>query len=175
MADKKSQRQICLKNRNGLSIQEREKYSALICQRLFPYLEDKRILSYDPISSEVDVSLINDRFDVAYPVIGKEREMEARFPMEKVFCLNAYQIREPDPDHSIGIDPEDIDVVIIPCVGFDGNKNRLGHGGGYYDRYLKKTHALKICVAYEAQKLDRIICDENDIIMDLIITEKSVY
>ena len=175
MTDKKTQRQICLKNRNGLGAQERKEYSSLICQRLIPYLEGRRILSYDPVSSEVDVSSVNDRFDVAYPVIGKSKQMDARLPIEKVFILNAYQIREPDPDHSVTIDPEDIDVVIIPCVGFDEKKNRLGHGGGYYDRFLKKTYALKICVAFEAQKLESVIFDENDIAMDLIITEKSVY
>lgn len=175
MTDKRSQRRVCLENRNRLTLQERSDYSTAISERLLPYVEGKRILSYFPIGSEADVSAINERFTVAYPVIEKGRRMDARLPKEKKFTVNTYGIYEPDPEHSEIVDPTDIDVIIVPCVGFDENKNRLGHGGGYYDRYLKKTNALKICVAFEAQKLDRVIIDENDITMDLIITEKSVY
>ncbi len=175
MTDKKTQRLICLESRNRLTLQEREDYSAAICERLLPYMEGKRILSYFPIGSEVDVSMINERFTVAYPVIAKGRRMDSRLPKENRFTVNTYGIHEPDPEYSTIVDPADIDVVIVPCVGFDEKKNRLGHGGGYYDRYLKKTNALRICVAFEAQKLDQVIADENDIAMDLIITEKGVY
>ncbi len=175
MTDKKTQRQICLTRRDRLSVKKRKEYSKAICRQLFPFLQGKRILSYDPTKSEADISMINEHFDVAYPAIKKGRQMDARHPLEKVFILNAFRIREPDPGYSEIIDPEDIDVVIVPCVGFDENKNRLGHGGGYYDRYLKKTHALKICVAFEAQKLNKVVSEEDDVRMDLIITEKSVY
>ncbi|MBQ1811908.1 MAG: 5-formyltetrahydrofolate cyclo-ligase, partial [Erysipelotrichaceae bacterium] len=53
--------------------------------------------------------------------------------------------------------------------------NRLGHGGGYYDIFLKDLKATKIAVAFEAQKLDQIITDINDIPMDMIITEAGIY
>ncbi len=172
---KKAQRKICLDRRNALSEEERQRSSALICGRLFPYLEGKTILSYYPVGSEVDVSAVNGRFDVAYPVIREGRQMDAYVPEHHRLQVNSYGIPEPDPDHSTLINKEDIDVVIVPCVGFDEHKNRLGHGGGYYDRYLKDCKALKICVAFEAQKLDRVVTDDDDIEMDLIITENGSY
>ena len=70
---------------------------------------------------------------------------------------------------------KDLDVIIVPCVGFDAYKNRLGHGGGYYDIFLTDLKATKIAVAFEAQKLDQIITDINDIPMDMIITEAGIY
>ena len=175
MIDKKELRKICLEKRNHLTEKERETYSAAVCEKLFPYLYGKVVLSYYPSGSEVDVSMINERLDVAYPVILPDRQMEARKPMDHAMIPNRYGIPEPDPAHSIKLEKEDIDVIIVPCVGFNEKKQRLGHGGGYYDRYLKDCKALKIAVAFEAQKLDSGLAEENDIPVDLIITEKSTY
>ena len=118
--------------------------------------------------------MINTNFKVAYPLIRKGRQMEARIP-NALMIKNRYGILEPDPDNSILIDKKDLDVIIVPCVGFDAYKNRLGHGGGYYDIFLKDLKATKIAVAFEAQKLDQIIADINDIPMDMIITEAGIY
>jgi 5-formyltetrahydrofolate cyclo-ligase len=175
MIDKKKLRKICLKNRDGLTEEERKQYSETICEKLLPYLKGKRVFSYYPCDSEVDVSQINELFDVAYPVIRPGRQMDAYQPIDHQMILNRYQIPEPDPGHSIKIEKEEIDVIIVPCVGFNEKKQRLGHGGGYYDRYLKDCKALKIAVAYEVQKLDCDLAEENDIPVDLIITEKNTY
>ena len=173
MINKKELRKICLEKRNRLTDKEREAYSAAICEKLLPYLDGKTVLSYYPCGSEADVSIINERFDVAYPVILPDRQMEACKPVNHGMVLNRYGIPEPDPAHSIKLAKEDIDVIIVPCVGFNEKKQRLGHGGGYYDRYLKDCKALKIAVAFEAQKLDSEFAEENDVPVDLIITEKS--
>ena len=66
--------------------------------------------------------------------------------------------------------------MIVPCVGFDQNGGRLGHGGGYYDRYLAKCPAAKrICVAFEAQRLDRAASEKNDVDPQIIVTEEKIY
>jgi len=174
MPDKSNQRLICLNARDSLSYKQREDDSKIICERLLPFLQGKTILSYSPIASEVDVSMINTNFKVAYPLIRKGRQMEARIPNASMI-KNRYGILEPDPDNSILIDKKDLDVIIVPCVGFDAYKNRLGHGGGYYDIFLTDLKATKIAVAFEAQKLDQIITDINDIPMDMIITEAGIY
>ncbi len=175
MINKKELREFCLKQRNSLSEKEREDASAVICEKLLPYLKDKTVFSYYPCGSEVDVSAVNNTFDVAYPVIRPKHRMDARKPLDHKTAMNRYGIPEPDPAHSLKLAKEDIDVIIIPCVGFNEKKQRLGHGGGYYDRYLKGCNALKIAVAYEIQKLDCDLAEENDIPVDLIITEKSAY
>ncbi len=67
------------------------------------------------------------------------------------------------------------DLVIVPCVAVDRGGNRAGHGKGYYDRYLSKVkEAFRICPAYDCQLFDLIETDDNDIGMDMIITESRI-
>ena len=73
------------------------------------------------------------------------------------------------------LSPEEIDLVLLPCVAFDRCGHRLGHGAGYYDRYLPQTHAAAVAVAFEAQKLPRVSADRFDRSMDAIVTEERVY
>jgi 5-formyltetrahydrofolate cyclo-ligase len=65
----------------------------------------------------------------------------------------------------------------MPVVAFDEDKNRVGYGGGVYDRYLSTHNVIKkIGVAYEEQKVDKIDdIDSFDIKPDVIITQKSIY
>ena len=68
---------------------------------------------------------------------------------------------------------------MIPLVAFDVNLNRLGYGGGYYDRYLEKISKqkkiIKIGIAYSFQKIPKIPINNYDIKLDCIITEKKIY
>ncbi len=100
--------------------------------------------------------------------------MDAWIPNNNEFITNSYGIKEPDPDDAILLDSSDIDVIIVPLLGFDDNKNRLGYGGGYYDRYLEFYEGLKIGVAFAEQKLESIDTDKNDVQLDIIITDKEI-
>ncbi|MBQ6333640.1 MAG: 5-formyltetrahydrofolate cyclo-ligase [Erysipelotrichaceae bacterium] len=172
--EKKKLRKKCLEKRNSLSIEERKAFSLIICEKLKPYLKDKNVMSYLAFASEVDVSYCDLDHKFAYPVIGDDHSMKA-YRSNGNFILNSYGIKEPDPLTSTIIPKEELEFIIVPCVGFNAFKQRLGHGGGYYDRYLKDCKALKIGVAFEVQKLEEIFSEEHDIPLDLIITEKSVY
>ena len=173
--DKSQQRKICLNGRNAMDPEERKRCSRIICEKLKAISEGKRILSYCPIGSETDISSFNDRHDVAYPVTAEDGEMEAYLPIGGHFILNEWRIREPDPSFSKKIDPKDLDLIIVPCVGFDEKRRRLGHGKGYYDRFLRRTDALRVGVAFEVQKLETVCTEEHDLPLDLIITEKNTY
>jgi 5-formyltetrahydrofolate cyclo-ligase len=64
---------------------------------------------------------------------------------------------------------------VIPLIGFDAQGNRLGYGAGYYDRFLSKNpRILKIGLGFGCQAAGEIPCDDRDIRMDYIITEKGV-
>ena len=67
---------------------------------------------------------------------------------------------------------ENPSVIIIPLVACDVNKNRIGMGKGYYDRYLKGKNCLKIGICYDFQVVEGIIPNETDVPLDIIITEK---
>ena len=82
------------------------------------------------------------------------------------------KIREPQGGRLIR--PQALDVILVPLVAFDAQCRRLGHGAGYYDRYLAQTDALRIGVGFACQKVDAIHALPHDIAMDLIVTEEEI-
>ena len=68
-----------------------------------------------------------------------------------------------------------IDLFIVPGVAFDINGNRLGYGGGYYDKYLKDTNASTIGICFEEQITNEIEPEEHDIKVDIVQTERKTY
>ena len=70
------------------------------------------------------------------------------------------------------------DILFVPIVAFDKHKNRIGYGGGYYDRYLEKISKIKNCVtiglAFSYQKVNKIRINKFDKKLDLICTEKII-
>ena len=69
------------------------------------------------------------------------------------------------------------DLLLIPLVAFDNNLNRLGYGGGYYDRYISKIEkvnkVIKIGVGFSFQKIKKLPINKYDKKLDLVITEKK--
>ena len=159
--------------------------SAGICESLktaFPPREGMTVLSYlaavgeaNPCGYDEEVIEMGGR--VAYPVCGEERSMEFYLPAENgEVRTGSYGIREPYPDEERRVDPSEADLVIVPCMGFDDKGDRLGHGGGYYDRYLPRCgFACRICVAFGEQKLDDVPTDEYDVRPDYVVTPDLIY
>jgi 5-formyltetrahydrofolate cyclo-ligase len=74
-----------------------------------------------------------------------------------------------EPDLSENYDGN-IDMVIVPGIAFDNNKNRLGRGKGYFDRFFKKYKPLKIGVGYDFQLMNKVPISKHDVKMDKIVT-----
>ena len=88
----------------------------------------------------------------------------------------AFGIHEPDPEQSETVPPEEIDLVLAPCAGFDEAGRRVGMGAGYYDRYLPRCrNAAVFAAAFEAQKLEKVFTEQSDRAMDGAVTEEEVY
>lgn len=173
--DKKTQRRFCLSARAKLNPTLRQEYSRIICYRLLKLDLKGNIFSYFPFNDEVDITSFNRINNVSYPVISADRMMDAYLAQDDSFIINRYGIYEPDITKAIKIDKEDISHIIIPCVGFDEDHYRIGYGGGYYDRYLKDVKATKIGVAFDIQKIDKVIHSDHDIRLDCIVTETKIY
>jgi len=75
------------------------------------------------------------------------------------------------------VDPSQTDLVMVPGVAFDRRGGRLGHGKGYYDRFLPRLRpdALAVGAAFECQLLGEVPMLPGDVFMDRVITEKGVY
>lgn len=87
----------------------------------------------------------------------------------KDLSTGSFGILEPQTENKI--EPKDLDVIIVPLVAFDDYKHRIGYGKGYYDRYLKRTSARKIGIAFAFQEVDEISVDAFDVDCDIVITE----
>ena len=176
---KSEQRKQVLAARRALNAEERAKASEAICRRLLalPELrEAKTVLSYRALPDEVDLRALEAELDarLVYPRCLGGGVIEAR-EAEGPWSRGPYGIEEPDPAASRLVQPQEIDVVLVPCVGFDVGLRRLGYGAGYYDRYLPRCRkALCIGVAFEVQRLELVVTGEHDRSLDRIVTEREI-
>lgn len=178
---KNAQREAALSLRRAMSVEERERAGADISDKLLALPElriAKTVLSYLAAWDEVDLSYANRALSargcvVAYPVCVEKGHMEAYVPdSPDALITGAYGIKSPDPSRARLLDAMDIEAILLPCVAFDESLNRLGHGAGYYDRFiLRCPDAFRICAAFESQRLERVFTEEHDIKMNVIITE----
>lgn len=84
------------------------------------------------------------------------------------FKAVAFGIREPVSDVAA---ENDFDLCIIPCVAASPDGRRLGHGAGFYDRFLKNFSTYKMCLCFRKNIFEDIPVDKYDILMDMIVTE----
>ena len=68
-----------------------------------------------------------------------------------------------------------IDLAVVPCVAVTKNGVRLGHGAGYYDRFLQESKVKKICLCYAERVFEKIPCGQTDIRMDAVVTPNETY
>ena len=82
-------------------------------------------------------------------------------------------MREPDPAICDPVDPESLDLVLIPGCGFDLQRYRIGYGGGFYDRFLLTCpQALTVGLTFEAQVVNQLPTQPWDQPVDLVLTEQ---
>ena len=179
---KQEQRALALSARRAMGAEKRKAASEAICARLLtlPQLQTARtVLSYMALPDEADLSALHDGLRergvrLCFPVSLPHGVMEAWEP--RGWVSGPYGIREPDRGTSLPVPPEEIDLVLAPCVAFDEERKRLGHGAGYYDRYLPQcAKAAVIAAAFESQKLPAVVTDAHDRAMDAVVTEAKVY
>jgi 5-formyltetrahydrofolate cyclo-ligase len=95
--------------------------------------------------------------------------------------VGMYKILEPKAElrevASKRLQPQDLDLIMVPGVAFDRNGGRTGHGKGYYDKLLEhaRLDAPLIALAFECQLFPEIPCESHDIYMDKVVTQSDVY
>ncbi len=167
--------------RKKLSKEEQRKKGKEIKKRLFDlkeYKDAKTVLFYVSYNGEVFThnmikeAMINKK--VIVPISNKKDKSLILSELKNWddLKLGSYGILEPRKDKINEVSIDEIDLIIVPGIAFDEKGNRIGHGKGYYDRLLQKSNAVKIGIAYELQIVDKVPTEENDIPVDIIITEK---
>ena len=142
-------------------------------------LTKKRIGGYFPVNHEIDdleilKKLKKKKYQISLPVIKKNFDMDFyRWSFDDPLKINKYGI--PEPFSKKLIYP---DILLVPLVAFDKNLNRLGYGGGYYDRVIdklsKKKYILKIGLALSVQKINNVPVTKYDKKLDYIVTDKYI-
>ena len=139
----------------------------------------KIVGGYYPVNFEVDdLRLLKKfkekKFNISLPVIKRNFHMDFyKWSFSEPLKINKYGIPEPEPKNIVYPD-----ILLVPIVAFDKNLNRLGYGGGYYDRLIKKLSKkkkiIKIGLALSAQKVDKVPTNVYDQKLDYIVTNKYI-
>ena len=134
-----------------------------------------------PINYEYDCLKIlrlleKNKYNIYLPIIKKNFQMDFyKFSLKDPLKVNRLGILEPYRLQNKVVP----DLILIPLVGFDRNFNRLGYGGGFYDRYIKRMKnrkkTISIGLAYSFQKVREIKSNKNDMKLDFVITEKNIF
>ena len=151
---------------------------------IYSYLKKKNynlnvIGGYYPTNYEIDDLEILNYFlkkgsTISLPKIKKKSQMEFyKWYKNDPLLINKYGIPEPYTTNRVYPD-----ILFVPLVAFDKELNRLGYGGGFYDRYIQKIskvkNIVKVGLAFSFQKLKTIPTNKHDKKLDIIITEKNI-
>ena len=181
---KQAQRSAGRAARKALTPAQRSAANAALCARvasLSRFREAEKLLLYAAFGSEADLSALAEIAlqqgkTVAYPVCGEDFSLTAAVPGEDGWEVGAYGIRTPILRRAVLLSPEQLDLVLVPCTAFDAACGRVGMGKGYYDRYLPRcTHAVRLGIAFEAQRIPHAAMDGYDQRLDAFITEGGIY
>ena len=139
---------------------------------------NKKIIGgYYPYNHEVDpIKILNKLeklgYQISLPKIKKNNQMDFLYwSAKEPLSINKYGIPEPTSNQIVYPN-----ILLVPLVAFDNHLNRIGYGGGYYDRYIKKVKNKKIILiglAYSFQKVKKIPANKYDMKLDFIVTDKN--
>ncbi len=189
---KKTLRATLLKKRDSIPPEQKAGKDAAIMERLFAldaFKKAKSLLLYASFRSEVDTTgcmseTIRLGKRLILPAVDSRRRELKLYEVKEVSELKPGYMGIPEPviKKNRQVTLGDIDLIIVPGVGFDRECNRLGYGGGYYDRLLggttgqrlrAKRRITALALAFEEQITGKIPAEPHDVKVDMIITDKG--
>ncbi len=181
--ERKALRRQFRKARRTLSTREQHGHSMSICRHFMssPLVwRASRIAGYLAIDGEPDLDPLLERLrpmgkQLALPVIGRDGGMDFfAYDADEALTTNVYGIAEPAPG-ARHLSTLCLDVVLVPLVAFDDDGNRLGMGGGFYDRHFRpmpnRRRPLLVGVAHEIQRASQLPAACWDVPLDAVLTD----
>lgn len=162
MEEKRDLRKILLTERKILDASTLKSLTHLVWKNLTYFLLDREfetVHCFEPIESLAELDVID---------LFKGKDLFTSKKKDSVW--------EIVPLDSKITKLEKFDLIIVPMLGFDSTLNRIGYGGGYYDKFLaNQPNALKVGVCLEQGKVERLPIEPHDIPLDVIITDSAIY
>lgn len=170
---KSEMRESLNQKRRLLTMEQQQEASARVIERIEAldcFRAAKTVLIYYPIRKEIDLLPLVKKYKhektLLFPVTYGKTMDACPYRGNALMARGKFNIPEPQTEPYAG----DIDLILIPGVAFDPHCNRLGRGGGYYDRYLSKhKHSKLIGVGYDFQLVKEVPTERNDIRLQGVI------
>ncbi len=152
-------------------IKKKYKKKSVVVSSYYPSCYEVNVLKFFDVVTNLKINLL-------LPVISKNKKEMFFFKWSKnqILQINKFGMLEPlfIREHII---PE---IMLIPLVAYDKQKNRLGYGGGFYDRYLNRylrlhKNILTIGIAFSFQKHHKLPFEKNDVKLNYIMNEKGIF
>ena len=182
---KKSLRSRMLASRRSLTTSERRQKSASMLAALLAlpeYRTARCLFAYASMPDEPDLDgllrqALADGKTVCLPhIVGRGLMQAVKLPAMQSLVTGEFGIRTIGGAEMEPVAPEALDLIIVPGAAFSVAGERLGLGGGYYDRYLAQTRALRIALTFAGQVVPagRIPMEPHDERVDVLITESGL-
>lgn len=181
---KKLLRKEMAARRAEMSKADCEKFSREVVQKILAhpvYKNAKSVMAYAAMPEEIQLNeLFDDAFNagkkLSIPfIVGRGNMRPVHLPSRDVLEVGDFGILTVRQENRKFVDVKEIDCIIIPGAAFDLKGNRLGKGGGYYDRFLKLAfNAKKIAPAFDFQLVENVPITPADCGVNVIITPSKV-
>jgi len=179
---KKQLRREILEKLHNIPKEEKRKKVKILKDKLFSLNEFKKakcVMFYVSKHYEIDThGMIDESLAmgkrVLVPITLKEERMLKASELrdrEKELIKGHYGIHQPHEDHIRPVPLEEVNLMVIPALAFDKGGHRLGHGGGYYDRFLERapSSVMKVGLAFAFQLVDKLPTHDKDVPVDKVI------
>ena len=175
--------------RAELSRDELDRAAAALAARIVEldeYRQAGRIAAYFAVNGEIGLDPVIDAAleagkQVYLPNLDRQALRFAPYFRAQKMRINRFKLPEPDVSDDEMLDPEALDLVLTPLVVFDAECNRIGMGGGFYDRSFAfrkqpgRDRPSLIGVAHELQRVEQLIPESWDVRLDRIVTDRATY
>lgn len=165
---------------------QRQRLSSLACEVLLgleEYRQAETVMAYIPLPDELDIEPALESAWGQGKVVVMPRIVWERHELRPIVTGNLdddlrpsrHELKEPAGAKEIGI--EQIDLLIVPALGFDRRGHRMGRGGGFYDRFLARAQlrAKTVGITFHQQLVDELPVLSHDQAVEMIVTDEGVH
>lgn len=176
--EKEALRAALRARRAALDTARRQADAEAVCARVLAlpvYRHARVVMAYAAVRGELDVAGVLEDVLASGRVLAMPRcEGPGRMRAYAVenrgrLAPGTFGIQEPDGSCP-AVKAGEIGLILVPGTAFDRAGNRLGQGGGYYDRFLAGTRAVRVGICHDFALLDRVPCAAHDVRMDAVLT-----